>query len=85
MDEPTLAGGNMAVQGDYDLRSELLQELWRRVEADTYPSATMMDRIEYLLLPDEVPHYAEILMQRIRPDAYPSIDLINRVARLYRA
>ena len=30
----------MAVQGDYDLRSEILQELWRRVETDTYPSAT---------------------------------------------
>ena len=73
----------MAVQGHYDLRSETLQELWRRVEADTYPSATLMDRIERLLLPDEVPDYAELLMQKIRPDLYPSIDLINRVVRLY--
>jgi hypothetical protein len=73
----------MAVQSDDDLRSEILQELWRRVEADTYPSATSMDRIERLLLPDEVPDYAELLMQKIRPDHYPSIDLINRVVRLY--
>lgn len=73
----------MAVQGDYDLRSEILQELWRRVETDTYPSATLMDRIERLLQPDEVPDYAELLMQKIRPDLYPSIDLINRVVRLY--
>ena len=72
----------MALQGDYDLRSEILQELWRRVEADSYPSATLMDRIERLLLPDEVPYYAELLMQKIRPDRYPSIDLINRVVRL---
>lgn len=73
----------MAVQSDYDLRSEILQELWRRVEADTYPSATLMDQIERLLLPDEVPDYAELLTQKILPDRYPSIDLINRVVRLY--
>lgn len=73
----------MANQSDYDLRSQMLQELWRRVEADTYPSTTLMDRIERLLLPDEVPFYAELLMQKIRPDRYPSIDLINRVVRLY--
>ncbi len=73
----------MAVQGDHELRSEMLEELWRRVEADTYPSATLMDRIERLLLPNEVPFYAELLMQKIRPDRYPSIDLINRVVRLY--
>ena len=73
----------MAVQRGYDLRSEILQELWRRVEADTYPSATLMDRIERLLLPGEVPDYAELLMQKIRPELYPSIVLINRVVRLY--
>lgn len=73
----------MAVRGDYDLRSEILRELWRRVEAEAHPSATLMDHIERLLLPEEVPDYAEFLMQKIRPDAYPSIDLINRVVRLY--
>ena len=73
----------MAVLGDYDLRSEILRDLWRRVEADTYPSATLMDRIERLLLPGEVPDYAELLMQKIRPDVHPSIDLVNRVVRLY--
>jgi hypothetical protein len=73
----------MALRSGYDLRSEILQDLWRRVEADAYPSATMMDRIELMLTPDEVPAYAEMLMQKIRPDTYPSIDLINRVVRLY--
>lgn len=73
----------MAVQSGYDLRSEILQELWRRVEEDTYPSATELDRIERLLLPDEVPAYGELLMRKIRPDRYPSIDLINRIVRLY--
>ncbi|MGZ4474611.1 MAG: hypothetical protein ACXVWW_02795 [Nocardioides sp.] len=75
----------MAAQGDYDLRSEILQDLWRRVEAETYPSATSMDRIERLLLPDEVPAYAELLVQKIQSDPYPSVDLTNRVARLYEA
>lgn len=75
----------MAAQGDYDLRAQILQELWRRVEEDTYPSATLMDQIEGLLRPDEVPAYGELLMRKIRPDVYPSIDLINRVVRLYGA
>jgi hypothetical protein len=73
----------MAVQGGHDLRLEILQELWHRVEADTYPSATMMDRIERLLLPGEVLPYARLLMQKIRFDHYSSVDLTNRVVRLY--
>jgi len=74
----------MELRDDHDLRSLVLQELWHRVEADTYPSATMMDHIERLLLPGEVPEYAELLMRKVRPDRYPSIDLINRLVRLCR-
>jgi hypothetical protein len=67
---------------DDGVREVLLQELWRRVENDTYPSATMLDRIECLMSCDDVPAYVEMLMARIRKDEYPSIDLINRVAAL---
>ena len=65
-----------------EVRRVILEELWRRVEKDTYPSATMLDRVEYLMTQDDVPAYTEMLMRRIRAVQYPSIDLINRVVAL---
>jgi len=67
---------------DDDVRRVILDELWRRVEKDTYPSATMLDRIEHLMTRDDVPAYVEMLMRRIRAVEHPSIDLINRVTAL---
>jgi hypothetical protein len=72
----------MANHDDYDVRREVLDELWSRVASDTYPSANMLDRIECLMTPTEVPAYVEMLMERIRSDTYPSIDLLNRVVAL---
>ena len=67
---------------DVDVRREILEELWRRVERDTYPSATLLDRIEVLMTRDDLPAYVEMLMRRIRSADYPSIDLVNRVVAL---
>ena len=67
---------------DDEVRRVILEELWRRVENDTYPSATMLDRIECLMTRDDVPAYVEMLMRRIRCAEHPSIDLINRVVAL---
>lgn len=67
---------------DDEVRRVILEELWRRVERDTYPSATMLDRIELLMTRDDVPAYVEMLMRRIRSAEYPSIDLVNRVVAL---
>ena len=67
---------------DDEVRRVILEELWRRVEHDTYPSATMLDRIECLMTRDDVPAYVEMLMRRIRCAEHPSIDLINRVVAL---
>jgi hypothetical protein len=72
----------MANEGKDEVRSQLLKALMDKVEADPYPSATMMDIIETLLRPDEVPAYAEILMSRIRADTFPSTSLIKRVHAL---
>ena len=38
-----------------EMRRVILKELWRRVEKDTYPSATMLDRIECLMTRDDLP------------------------------
>jgi len=67
---------------DDEMRRVILKELWRRVEKETYPSATMLDRIECLMTRDDLPAYVEMLMRRIRPVEHPSIDLINRVVAL---
>lgn len=66
-----------------DARSSLLQALLDKVEAEPYPSATMLNFIESLLKPDEVPEYLEQLVDRVRADTYPSIDMLRRIRRFF--
>ena len=66
----------------YDLRAEMVDALLEKVETDTYPSNTMLNYIEELLTPDELPRYAESLLNRIRSDQFPSIPMIARLKRL---
>lgn len=67
---------------DRTVRQELLDTLISRVDEDTYPSYTMLDMIESLLEPDEVPAYAELLLAKARDDRFPSIPLLQRVQAL---
>ena len=53
-----------------------------KVAKDPYPSTTMMDLIEELLTPEDVPAYAAVLMDKIRKDQFPSLDLMTRVRDL---
>lgn len=64
-----------------DLRSTLVQELLHRIEAEPYPSVTMLDMTESLLASDELPEYVHLLMDRVHADVYPSIDMLNRIRR----
>ena len=66
----------------YDLRAEMLETLLEKIESDRFPSTTMLDWIEELLTPEELPIYAESLLRRIREDNYPSIPMIARLKRL---
>jgi hypothetical protein len=72
----------MARDDAYDVRREILRVLMGKIASDTYPSATMMDMAEQLLTPQEVPAYAELLMQKIREDRFPSLPMIARVQAL---
>ena len=72
----------MADRQGYDLRAEMLEVLMEKVESDQYPSTTMLDWIEELLTPEELPRYAESLLNRIRSDTYPSIPMIARLKKL---
>jgi hypothetical protein len=72
----------MASTDGTDSRARLVDMLLEKVAEDVYPSGTMMDLIEELLQPDEVPAYAAVLIQKMRDDAYPSITMMRRVAAL---
>lgn len=65
-----------------ELHREVLRVLLERVEEDPYPSVTMLDLIEEMLRPEEVPVYTEILLDKIRADRFPSLDMLQRVTAL---
>lgn len=69
-------------QDQSDTRTTLLRTLISKVEEDPYPSTTMMDLIEELLTPEDVPAYADILMRRIEADRFPSMPMIARLRDL---
>lgn len=72
----------MAGNQQYDVRREVLKVLLSKIADDPYPSGTMMDMVEQMLAPDEVPAYAEVLMDKIRRDRFPSLNMLERVANL---
>lgn len=65
-----------------ELHREVLQVLLEKVAEDPYPSVTMLDMIEQMLRPEEVPVYTEILLDKIRGDRFPSLDMLQRVSAL---
>lgn len=69
-------------ESQYDVRSELLRNLLSRVKEDPYPSTTMMDMIEELLTPHDVPRYVQILMSKISEERFPSVSMLQRVKNL---
>jgi hypothetical protein len=72
----------MPKNDQYDVRVQLLETLLQKLEDDRYPSTTTLDMIEELLAPDEVPVYAEVLLNRIRSDAFPSVPMMARLKNL---
>lgn len=68
---------------EYDFaRIQLLRVLMDKIAEETYPSATMMDTVEELMLPQELPVYAQLLVDHIENSRFPSIDMIKRVRNL---
>lgn len=72
----------MAEERTADTREMLLRVLLRKVSQDKYPSNAMLDLIEELLRPDEVPEYVAILLRRISKETYPSLPVLRRLAAL---
>jgi hypothetical protein len=42
----------------------------------------MMNLVEQLLAPDDVPAYAAVLMDKVKTERHPSISMIRRLAAL---
>lgn len=61
------------------MHREVLRHLLDKVEDDTYPSVTMLDLVEEMLWPEDIPEYAEILLAKVRADRYPSMDMLDRL------
>jgi len=72
----------MANGQDVDIRGDILKLLMGKVAEDRYPSSTMMDMIEGIMRPAELPAYAAILMDKIEQDTYPSVPMMRRLLRL---
>jgi hypothetical protein len=71
----------MANAEDFDVRAELVSVLIQKIENDQYPSTTMLDMLEELLAPEDVPAYVQLLTRRIRSERFPSIPMLHRLQK----
>ncbi|HKF86560.1 MAG TPA: hypothetical protein VKB85_00615 [Propionibacteriaceae bacterium] len=73
----------MASNGDgVDVRGEVVDLLLQNIASDRYPSVTMMDLVEELLTPDDVPAYAAVLLDKVQTETYPSLAILRRLMAL---
>ena len=72
----------MPEQDEFDVRHEIVSLLLEKVRRDRFPSSTMMDLLEEMLTPQDVPAYARTLMEKVSADEFPSIDLMVRLRAL---
>ena len=65
------------------LRERMLEMLIKQVGEDTYPSVTMMNRIEAgLRTREQLEDYAEVLLEKVEATRFPSLAMLNRVEAL---
>ena len=72
----------MANNDEDDARARLVGLLLQKITDDRFPSGMMMDYVEELLLPDEIPLYAAVLMDKVSGDAFPSVPIMRRLGDL---
>jgi hypothetical protein len=66
-----------------EVRYRTLQLLLDKVWDDSYPSSTMLDMVELLLVsPEDIGDYIEVLLAKVKDDTYPSNSLIRRLIAL---
>ena len=67
---------------DIDIPGSLVDFLLEKIASDRNPSVTMMNLVEDLLAPDDIPTYAGILMDKVQTERYPSMSMIRRLLAL---
>ena len=65
-----------------DVRGEVVDLLLEQIASDRNPSVTMMNMVEELLAPDDVPAYVGILLDKVKTDRYPSYSMLRRLIAL---
>jgi hypothetical protein len=62
------------------LRQVLVDKMLAQLQDETYPSVTMMDRLEGALRTrEQVEDYTETLIAKVTSTQYPSISMLNRI------
>jgi hypothetical protein len=64
------------------VRGEVVDLLLEQIASDRNPSVTMMNMVEELLTPDDVPAYVGVLMDKVKTDRYPSYSMLRRILAL---
>ena len=65
-----------------DVRGEVVNLLLQKIASDRNPSVTMMNLVEELLAPDDVPAYVGVLLDKVKTERYPSLSMIRRLISL---
>jgi hypothetical protein len=65
-----------------DVRCEVVNLLVENIASDRNPSVTMMNLVEELLAPDDVPAYLGVLLDKVQTERYPSLSMIRRLIAL---
>jgi hypothetical protein len=66
-----------------DVRGEVVDLLLEQIASDRNPSVTMMNMVEELLTPDDVPAYVGILLDKVKTGGrYPSYSMLRRILAL---
>jgi hypothetical protein len=73
----------MASDGNgVDVRGELVNMLIEKIASDRHPSVAMMNLVEGLLAPDDLPAYVGVLLDKVTTQRYPSLPMIRRLVAL---
>src|SRR5215203_4533552 len=65
-----------------DVRGEVVDLLLEKIASDRNPSVTMMNMVEELLAPDDVPAYVGVLLDKVKTERYPSLAMLRRLLAL---
>jgi hypothetical protein len=69
---------------EQSLRRRIADGLLDKIKDETYPSVTMMDRVEAVIAHDReaLSEYAEVLLAKVEDSRFPSVEMLNRLDRL---